>query len=83
MDLFIDIIGWIGGAEVLLAYLLISLNKIDPKTFFYQFLNATGAIFLIVNTVYLGAYPSAAVNIIWVVVAVFSMYKFNSKKQVQ
>lgn len=77
----IDIIGWIGGLEVLLAYLLISINKVDARSFFYQFLNATGALLLIINTIYLGAYPSALVNIVWVMVAGYSMGKYHWGKK--
>ena len=82
MKLFVDVIGWIGSVEVILAYALISSEKVDSKSTLYQFLNLTGAVFLIVNTIYYGAYPSTAINIVWVVIAIVALWRIffsNSK----
>lgn len=75
--LFIDIIGWIGSFEVIVAYALISQQKIKGDSHFYQWLNLTGAIFLIVNTVFYGAWPSAFINIVWVGIAVHALLKYH------
>lgn len=80
LDLFIDILGWIGGIEVVIGYILISLKKIKAENFYYQFLNLTGAFLLIINTWFHRAYPSAVVNIIWVVIAIYSIIKFKETK---
>jgi len=82
MKLFVDVIGWIGSVEVILAYALISSEKVDSKSALYQFLNLTGAVFLIVNTIYYGAYPSTAINIVWVVIAIVALWRifFSSSK---
>jgi hypothetical protein len=78
--LFIDMIGWIGGLEVVIAYALISAKKVDGYSLSFQLLNLTGSILLIINTVYHSAYPSAVVNVVWVGIALFSIYKSRSKK---
>lgn len=78
---FIDIIGWIGGIEVLLAYALISSKRVNETSIFYHLLNLTGAVFLIANTVIKGAYPSTFVNIIWVGIAAFSIWKYGLKRK--
>lgn len=75
MSLFINIAGWLGAILILAAYFLISENKLKSSSAFYQILNLTGAILLIINTIYLGAYPSAFVNIIWVGIAAWSLIK--------
>lgn len=75
--IIIDLFGWAGAFEVLLAYFLISLNKIESKSYKYQLLNLTGAIFLIINTLYIKAYPSAFVNVVWVGVALYALLKKN------
>ena len=59
----INSIGWLGSACVILAYVLLSTSRWKAESFNYQFVNLVGGIFLIVNTVYLSAYPSAFVNI--------------------
>ncbi len=80
MTIVNEIIGWIGAIEVLLAYFLLSLNYVDGKSLPYQLLNLTGAIFLIINTLALKAYPSAFVNVIWVGIALYSIFKYSFKK---
>jgi hypothetical protein len=72
---FIDILGWIGALEVIAAYLLVSLHKVTGKSVLFQLLNLTGALLLIVNTIYLKAYPSAFVNVIWTGIACYSIIK--------
>jgi hypothetical protein len=71
----IDIIGWVGALEVIAAYLLVSLHKVTGKSVVFQLLNLTGALLLIVNTMYLKAYPSAFVNVIWTGIALYSIIK--------
>ena len=74
-NLIIDILGWSGSAMLVLAYWLVSKNKISAQSFIYQFLNVLGSILLIVNTWFYGAYPSTAVNAIWVFVGGFFLLK--------
>lgn len=69
MENLIDVLGWIGSIEVIAAYALNSSQKMRSDSLAFQLLNFTGGIFLIINTVYYGAYPSAAINIVWVLIA--------------
>lgn len=69
-----DLCGWSGAICVLLAYFLISTGKVDKDNTFYHVLNLLGAFLLIFNTVYLGAYPSAFVNVIWCFVALAGLW---------
>jgi hypothetical protein len=73
----IELMGWVGAIEVLLAYGLISMNKVDSKSLFFQLLNLTGGLLLIVYTVSLKSYASAFVNIVWVLVAIIAIYKIK------
>lgn len=79
-EIFIDIIGWIGSIEVILAYGLISYHKITAKSLWYQVLNLTGGAFLIVNTIYYGAYPSTAINIVWLIIAFIAIVNIYRSK---
>ena len=69
MKLFADLLGWVGALMVLLAYAAVSFQKIRPDTTLYQVSNAVGGLFLVVNTVYYHAYPSAFVNVVWIGIA--------------
>ena len=73
MKLLIDIMGWVGSLEVILAYGLNSYQRLKSDSVIFQLLNLTGGAFLIVNTLYYGAYPSTFINIVWVVIAIVAL----------
>ena len=75
MALFTEIFGWIGSAAVILAYGLISTNKLQSNSSLYQLLNLLGSICLIFNTGYYHAYPSTVVNIVWSFIALFALVR--------
>ncbi|MCG8389002.1 MAG: hypothetical protein MJA30_25840 [Cytophagales bacterium] len=82
IKLLIDIVGWIGSVEVILAYGLISYHKITAKSIVYQLLNLTGGAFLIINTIYYGAYPSTAINVVWLIIAAVAIVSILRSKNV-
>ena len=71
----IDLIGWIGSIELVVAYLLVSYERIGASTRTYQWLNLTGSILLMANTAYYGAFPSTFVNVIWSLIAIAALYR--------
>ncbi|MEO1213818.1 MAG: hypothetical protein AAFY45_09850 [Bacteroidota bacterium] len=81
MELFADIVGWIGSIALTIAYVLISRNKISAQTYLYQGLNLLGSICLIVNSTYYGAYPSTALNVVWVGIGIFALYNIAKIKK--
>lgn len=81
MELFVDIVGWIGSIALTIAYVLISRNKITAQTYLYQGLNLLGSVCLIVNSTYYGAYPSTALNIVWVGIGIFALYNIAKIKK--
>lgn len=81
-NLLIDTVGWIGAIALLVAYGLISAEKIKSKSRFYQGLNLVGSVGLIVNTVYYGAYPSTFVNVIWLGIAVAALVAVGRRAEV-
>jgi energy-converting hydrogenase Eha subunit C len=79
LKLFIEIVGWIGAVEVIIAYALNSSGKMKSDSVMFQVLNLTGAIFLIANTWYNAAYPSVVINIIWTVIAIVALIRIKKK----
>jgi hypothetical protein len=69
----IDILGWIGTILYLAAYALVSAKKAEGDSWLYQGLNLIAGTLLIINTIYLRAYPAAGLNIAWVGIAVFTL----------
>ena len=75
MYLFVEILGWIASVLIVGAYFLNIRGKLSAQSYAYIICNAIGGLFFIVNTIYHGAYPSAVVNVVWVIIAVFSLLK--------
>ena len=73
--MLIDIIGWFGSLLVVLAYAFNISKKLDSGDILYYLLNIVGSACLIVNTIYHHALPSAAVNVIWMIIPLFSLAK--------
>lgn len=68
--MLIEIAGWLGAAILLAAYGLVSYGVLGARSGPYQMLNTLSGVLLAVNTSWHHAWPSAVVNIIWIVIAV-------------
>lgn len=77
--LLFDILGWIGMILVLLAYILLSTNKID-NGILYQVLNLFAAIFMAIGLFPKNAWFSFTLQVIWGLVAIIGMYKIKKKQ---
>lgn len=73
MQILVDVLGWIGTVLFLIAYALVSLKKVEGDSLLFQGINIVTGVFLVTNTVYWKAYPSAALNLAWVGVATFTL----------
>jgi len=74
-SLLIDIIGWVGAVILLLAYGLISTRRTDGGSIGYQLLNLVGSALLMLNSFFYGAYPSSGVNIVWIGIALYALFR--------
>lgn len=72
-----DGLGWLGAAALVAAYAMVSFRRLSAESTIYQGLNVFGSFVLAINTVFLGAYSSAAVNIVWIVIALLSRALVN------
>jgi hypothetical protein len=80
-ELTADVFGWIGMIALLIAYGLISAGRMKAKDGVYQGLNVVGSMGLIVNSTWYGAYPSTALNIVWIAIAVITLIGVVRKKE--
>ena len=78
--MIIDIIGWLGSLLVVLAYALNIAKKLSSDETLYYVLNIAGSACLIVNTLYHNAIPSAAVNVVWVIIPLFALVRLSVKR---
>jgi hypothetical protein len=79
MKTLIEVLGWIGSLEVLLAYGLNSYQKLRSDSPVFYLLNLTGGILLIIYTVYKDALASAFINIVWVLIAAIAIFRLITK----
>ena len=73
--MLVDVAGWIGVVALLVAYGLVSTKRIEGDSVVYQMLNLVGAGLLIANSFYYGAYPSVGINVIWIGIAVYALWR--------
>jgi len=76
----IEIVGWTGAGLFLLSYILVSTGRLQGQSRAYQWLNVIGAIGFVINSGWNGAYPSAAVNVIWAIIGVVTLWQLARKK---
>ena len=79
MDQFIfDIIGWVGMILVLVAYLLLSFNKIK-NGYTYQILNFLAGALMAIGLFPKNAWFSFTLQIVWTVIAVIAIIRLKLK----
>jgi hypothetical protein len=77
--LIVDVLGWLGAVLLLLAYWRVSHGLLDPKGRHYQWLNVAGGALLIVNSAWYGAFPSVAVNVVWILVGLQALLTWRRR----
>ena len=80
LNLSMEVAGWIGAVMILAGYGLLSAGKLDAKNPTYQWLNVVGALGFIANSSWNGAWPSAALNVIWVGIGMVALVKIFGKR---
>ena len=80
LDLLMEVVGWIGAVLILAGYFLLSAGKLDARSPAYQWLNVVGAAGFIANSSWNGAWPSAALNVIWVGIGLVALVRIFSKR---
>jgi len=81
LNLFIDILGWIGSISVIAAYGLNVYQKIKSDSLLFCILNISGGIFLIIYTAHKEAYATTFINVVWVIIAVPAIVKVLARSK--
>jgi len=67
-SLFLTLAGWLGALGTVTAYALLTFGKLTSTSAIFQSLNIAGAALLCVSATVSQAWPSAAVNAVWIVI---------------
>lgn len=70
-----EIIGWLGAFLIIAAYIALSFKFIDSNSLWYQGANALGALGMIYISFKKKNYQPGVINIIWMIVALVTIYK--------
>lgn len=76
----VEVAGWIAAVLILTAYGLLSAGRLTGKSVAYQVMNIVGAIGFVINTAYNGAFPSAALNVVWMGIGVWALVKIRASR---
>ena len=79
--LLVDLLGWIGAGALLSAYALVSTGRLQGRGLAFQALNLVGAAGLLINGVYHGAWPSAGLNTVWLVVGMVALARLHATRR--
>lgn len=74
------VIGWAGAALLLYGYAMVSSSRMSGDGLPYQLINLAGALGLMINSAYQGAWPSAILNVVWTGIGVAALIKLSRVK---
>ena len=74
------LIGWIGAISFILAYFLLSINKLTGNSLLYQSLNVLGGLCLTINAMNLNDGPALITNVVWMFIGIFASFRILREK---
>ena len=80
VEIAVEVAGWAGAALILGAYLLLSMGRLTGQSLLYQGMNAAGAAGFIVNGWWHGAVPSAALNVLWMLIGGVALWRIRKRR---
>jgi quinol-cytochrome oxidoreductase complex cytochrome b subunit len=80
VQIAVEVAGWAGATLILLAYLLLSAEKLTGQSLVYQGMNIVGATGFVINGWWHGAIPSAALNVLWLLIGAVASWRILKKR---
>jgi len=74
-----ELLGWYGVIAIVLGYLLINLSVVTVLNPYYQFLNLTGAIGIIISSSKKKDYQPLVINLIWALIGIIAIARIVFK----
>jgi len=74
--MIVDIIGVIGVAIVVVTYMLLQMEKMNPKGFWYSFLNAFGSLMILYSLMYNWNLASFVIEFFWILISLYGLWKW-------
>lgn len=75
LEFSIEVCGWIAALLILSSYILVSTGRLSGQSRAYQWMNIVAAAGFVVNSGWHGAIPSTALNVVWMAVGLFTLWR--------
>jgi hypothetical protein len=79
LELAVEVAGWAGAVLILGAYAFLSAGKLTGRSLSYQVMNVVGAAGFVINGWWHGAIPSAALNVLWLLIGAIASWRIMKK----
>ena len=76
----VEFAGWAGAILILTAYLLLSAGRLTGQSLAYQLMNVVGAAGFVINGWWHRALPSAALNVLWLLIGGFALWRIWKRR---
>jgi hypothetical protein len=80
VQIAVEVAGWAGALLILFAYLLLSMGKLTGQSLTYQGMNIVGAAGFVINGWWHGALPSAALNVLWLLIGAIASWRILKRR---
>ena len=80
-EIAVEVVGWAGAVLILVAYLLLSAGRLTGQSAVYQWMNVVGAAGFTINGWWHGALPSAALNVIWMLIGATALWRIIDRRK--
>jgi cell shape-determining protein MreD len=78
---FVEVVGWGGALLILAAYLLVTVGRLTGQSLAFQWMNLLGAAGFVINGWWHRAIPSAALNVVWMLIAAVALWQLWKKRR--
>ena len=79
--LLVEAAGWLGAGLILLAYLLVTTERLTGRSPAFQWMNLVGAAGFVLNGLWHGAIPSATLSIVWMAIAAVALVRIAGARR--
>jgi hypothetical protein len=69
----------LGAGLVVLAYCLLQLERVDPRSLRYNMINLVGAVFLLVSLCFNFNLASFVIEVFWIAASLIGLWKYWSR----
>tara|TARA_R110000744_G_scaffold56547_12_gene119281 strand:- start:4113 stop:4379 length:267 start_codon:yes stop_codon:yes gene_type:complete len=81
IDILFDIIGMSGTILVVGAFIMLQLEKINPKSLTYNLTNLSGAVLLLISLCYNFNLASFVIELFWIAASIIGLVKYYTKSK--